>query len=150
MQRNNEIMKQLLIVFLLLLALPVDGKVSQPSTPANYVEALQIANSFLWAWVNRDLEVGRRLISRDLSSKLQREKKEDWFWDYMVGVSNPHHQSFEIGPGKEINSSRFSFPVTLYEYYTAEPKAFKYRSKIEVIQEGDSWRVDLLPIAAGN
>lgn len=68
----------------------------------------------------------------------------------MVGVSNPHHQSFEISSGWEINPNRFSFPVTLYEYYNGEPKAFEYISKIEVVQEGGSWRVDLLPIIADN
>jgi len=150
MQRNITIMKGLTIIFLLMLALPVEGNVLQPSIPANYVEALQTADSFLWAWVNRDADAGRRLISRGLSSKLQKENNEEWFRNYMIGLSNPHHHSFEIGSGKEIKPKRFSFPVTLYEYYTGEPKAFKYKSKIEVIQEGDSWRVDVLPITADN
>ena len=151
MRTNNKvIMKRFPFIFLLLLALPADGKVLQPSTRANYVEALQIADSFLWAWVNRDAAAGWRLISSDLTSKLRKERNEDWFRDYMIGLSNPHHHSFEIGPGKEVNPKRFSFPVTLYEYYTGEPKAFKYKSKIEVIQEGGSWRVDLLPITSDN
>jgi len=141
-------MKALLIICLLFLALPVGGKEFEPSTPARYVEALQIVDSFLWAWVNRDADAGLKLISQDLLSKLQYTKTEAWFRQYMVGLSNPHHFSFEIGPGKEINPKRFSFPVTLYEYYTGEPKAFKYKSKIEVIYEGDSWRVDLLPMTA--
>jgi hypothetical protein len=68
----------------------------------------------------------------------------------MSGLSNPHHLSFEIGKGKEINSKRYAFPVTLFEYYTGEPKAFQYKSKIEVIKEGDSWRVDVLPTTSDN
>ena len=133
-----------------MLALPAEGDILQPSTSANYVEALQAADSFLWAWVNRDADTGRRLISRGLSSKLQKENNEEWFRNYMIGLSNPHHHSFEIGSGKQINTKRFSFPVTLYEYYTGEPKAFKYKSKIELVLEGDSWRVDVLPLTADN
>jgi len=120
------------------------------SAPASYVDALQTADTFLWAWVHRDEEAGRRLISGGLSDKLQKEKTEDWFRDYMVGVSNPHHHSFEIGQGKTINSKRLSFSVTLYEHYTGEPNAFEYKGRIEVIQEGDEWRVDFLPNTANN
>jgi len=143
-------MKAFISFFLLLIAFGADGGTLTPSTPTNYVQALQTADSFLWAWVNRDADMGRRLISRSLSSKLQKENNEEWFRDYMIGVSNPHHHSFEIGSGKEINPKRFSFPVTLYEYYTGESKAFKYKSKIELIREDDRWRVDVLPLTADN
>lgn len=139
-------MKAIISALLLLVAFGAEGRSLPPSTPASYVHALQTADSFLWAWVNRDADAGRRLISRDLSSRLQKKNQEEWFGNYMIGVSNPHHHSFEIGPGKKIHSKRWSFPVTLYEHYTGEPNAFKYKSKIEVIKEGDSWRVDLLPI----
>jgi hypothetical protein len=47
-----------------------------------------------------------------------------------------------------MDGKRWSFPVVLYEYYTGEPTAFEYNSRIEVVQEGDSWRVDLLPITS--
>jgi hypothetical protein len=150
MQTINKIMKGVPIIFLLLRAFPVEGKVLQPSTPANYVGALQAVDSFLWAWVNRDADAGLKLISQGLLSKLKNTKTEKWFTQYMVGLSNPHHLSFEIGPGKEINPKRFVFPVTLYEYYTGEPKAFKYNSKIELVREGDLWRVDVLPLTSDN
>ncbi len=136
------------MIFLLLIALPVEGKVFEPSTPARYVEALEIANSFLWAWVNRDAETGLMLISHGLLSKLKYEKKEEWFKQYMTSLSNPHHSSFEIASGKEINPKRSTFPVTLYEYCNGEPGAYQYKSKIEVILEGNSWRVDVLPLTA--
>lgn len=68
----------------------------------------------------------------------------------MSGLSNPHHSSFEIGKGKELNSKRVIFPVILYEYYTGEPNAFLYKSKIELIKEEGSWRVDVLPITSDN
>ena len=150
MQRNNQILKGLLIVFLLLLPLSAEGEVFQPSTSFNCVEALRIADSFLWAWVTRDADAGLKLISPALLSKLQNTKKEEWFRQYMIGLSNPHHSAFEIGPCKESNPKRFIFPVTLYENCTGEPKALRYKSRIEIIQEGDSWRVDVLPLAANN
>jgi len=150
MQRNNQILKGLFIVFLLLLLFPVEGKVFQASNSFNCVEALRIADSFLWAWVNRDADPGLKLISKGLLSKLQNTKTEEWFRQYMIGLSNPHHSAFEIGPCKEVNPKRFIFPVTLYENCTGEPKALRYKSKIEIVQEGDSWRVDVLPLAADN
>jgi hypothetical protein len=143
-------MKPLVIILLLLVALPVGGKVFEQSTPARYVEALEIADSFLWAWVNRDAETGLKLISHGLLSQLKQKKNEEWFRQYMIGLSNPHHSSFEIGPGKEINPKRFVFPVTPYEYYNDEPGGYQYKSKIEIILDGDSWRVDVLPLTADN
>ena len=83
-------------------------KNSSTRCSASYVQALQAADAFLWAWVNRDADTGRRLISRSLSSKLQKENNEEWFRNYMIGLSNPHHHSFEIGSGKRINTERFS------------------------------------------
>jgi len=151
MHRNHRLIKTIFLVLFVLFAYGVEAKnVPAPTTTANYVHALQATNSFLWAWVNRDADAGRRLISRVLLSKLQKEKKEDWFRNYMVGVSNPHHHSFEIGAGKTISSKQISFPVILYEYYTGESKALKYQSKIDIVQDGDSWRVDILPITSGN
>lgn len=141
-------MKAIISGFCLLVAFGGEAATLRPSTPATYVEALQTADSFLWAWVNRDVDLGRRLISRDLSLRLQKENREEWFRGYMIGLSNPHHHSFEIGAGNKINSKRWSFPVTLYEHYTGEPYAFKYESKIEVVHDDDAWRVDVLPITA--
>ena len=68
----------------------------------------------------------------------------------MVGLSNPHHQSFEIRHGKAKGSKRMSFPVVLYEHYTGEPEAFGYESSIEIVQDGESWEVDELPRSSDN
>jgi hypothetical protein len=150
MHKNDKPVKPIIIAIFLLVAFGAEGKALPSSISASYVQALQTADAFLWAWVNRDADVGRRLISRGLSSKLQRENNEEWFRNYMIGLSNPHHHSFEIGSGKEINPELFSFPVTLYEYYTGEPKAFKYNSKIELVREDNLWRVDVLPLTSDN
>ena len=143
-------MNAIFIVIMLLIVPSAEGTVTDATVPTSYVQALETANAFLWAWSNRDADSGTKLISQKLLAKLKKENREDWFRQYMTGLSNPHHLSFEIGRGKKINSKRFTFPVTLFEYYTGEPKAFQYKSKIEVIKEGDSWRVDVLPTTSDN
>lgn len=143
-------MIKVILIALLLVVPAAEGKVTEATASAGYVQALETANVFLWAWSNRDIDSGAKLISLKLLSKIKKENNEDWFRLYMSGLSNPHHLSFEIGKGREISSKRFVFPVTLFEYYTGEPKAFKYKSKIEVIREGDSWRVDVLPTTSDN
>jgi hypothetical protein len=150
MHKNDKPIKSIIILVFLLVGFGAEGKTLPPSVSASYAQALQTADSFLWAWLNRDADAGLKLISQGLLSKLKNTKTEKWFSQYMVGLSNPHHLSFEIGPGKEINPKRFVFPVTLYEYYTGEPKAFKYNSKIELVREGDLWRVDVLPLTSDN
>lgn len=140
--------KTIFFIGLLLLPPLAEGRAIEPTAKANYVQALQTANAFLWAWANRDSEAGMRLISKNLLSKYKKENKEEWFRDYMTGLSNPHHSSFELGQGRTINAKQIVFPVTLYEYYTGEQKAFQYKSEIEVIKEGDTWRINTLPITS--
>jgi hypothetical protein len=79
MPENNRPMKTVAAVLILTLlnaSCWAETKTISPSTPANYVQALQTVNSFLWAWVNRDAASGRRLISHRLASKVAKEKKE--------------------------------------------------------------------------
>jgi len=38
--------------------------------------------------------------------------------------------------------------MTLHEHYTAELKAFMYKSEIDVVQDGDAWRVDAFLMTA--
>jgi hypothetical protein len=143
------IFKTIIIISALVVSL-AEGKVTEPTASAIYVQALETANEFLWAWSSRDADTGIKLISQNLLSKLKKLNNNDWFRDYMTGLSNPHHSSFEIGKGKIINSNRVVFPVTLYEYYTGESKAFQYNSKIEIIKEDTSWRVSVLPTTSEN
>jgi hypothetical protein len=124
------------------------GKATESITPAEYAQALEAANSFLWAWSNRDVDTGTKLISHNLIAELKKNNKDDWFKQYMSGLSNPHHISFEIGKCREINSNRFAFTVTLFEHYTGERNADKYRSTLEVIKEEGSWRIDVLPTSS--
>jgi hypothetical protein len=145
MQKSKMIIRAILIGGLLLLCTFVEAKVTEPTASAGYVKALKTANVFLSAWSNRDADMGLKLISGHLSARLKKENNDIWFGQYMSGLSNPRHISFEIGKGKIVNSKRTSFPVVLYEYYTGEKTAFQYKSAIEIIKEDDSWLVDLLP-----
>jgi hypothetical protein len=117
----------------------------QPSS--EYLEALQTANIFLWAWVTRNAEVGQRLVSDRLRSQ---SKDESWLRQFMVGLSNPHHQAFKIGDGLSEGTNRYVFSVTLYEFYTGEPRGFAYPSTLEVVKQGQVWRVDRLPKSSDN
>lgn len=121
-----------------------------PATPqhgdytpsAAYLEALETANAFLWAWQTRDADGGLRLMSDRLRAQIN---DESWLRQFMVGRSNPHHQAFEIGHGRRQTTSRYTFSVTLYELYSGERMGAGYRSMLEVAKQGKVWRVDRLP-----
>jgi len=106
-----------------------------------------VVDAFLWAWVARDAESGLRLMSERLRSQV---KDESWLRQFLVGLSNPHHQAFEVGRGRLKANNRYGFLVTLYEFHTGEHTGNKYQSTLEAVKEGQGWRVDHLPISADN
>jgi len=110
----------------------------------NYVLALTAADQFMVAWATRNQDDGLALLSPRLKNKFP----EDYFRYYVSGLSNPHHQSFEIGRGKRLPSGAFSFPVTMYMHYSGQKEnaPFPKPLTITVIQAGpESWLVDDLP-----
>ena len=118
-----------------------------PESSAEYLEALQAADAFLWAWINRDADEGLGLLSDRLRKEIHDESR---LQDFMTGLSNPHHQAFEISRAPGSTGSRYVFTVTLYEFYTGEPAGFKYVSTLEVIKQGELWRIDRLPRTSDN
>lgn len=126
------------------------------NTPSDYLEALQTADAFLWDWVNRDTDAGVKLMS----THLREEIGEKLLREFMSGLSDPHHQSFEIGKGQEVppaqyifqnvNSVRYIFPVVLYELYSGETTGLGYSGTIEIVRQGKKWRVDTLPRSSDN
>src|SRR4030042_5931742 len=114
---------------------------TQLSPSSEYLEVLQTADTFLWAWVTRDSK-GLNLISNRLRAQVNDEL---WLRQFMVGLSNPHHQAFEIGTGKKLSSDRYVFPVTLYELYTGETTGLAYSGTLEIIKQGKDWRINMLP-----
>jgi hypothetical protein len=124
------------------------GPAAREAIDQDYVLALSAANRFLYAWQMRDQESGLSLVSQ----RLKRAKSEEELRTYISGVSNPHHQAFEIGPGQRLKDGRFTFQVRLYEHYTAEKwKGQRPRpGRIVLVRLGpEEWRVDELPGYAG-
>ncbi len=109
---------------------------------ADCLEALRVEDSFLWAWVNRDSESGIKLMSEHLKKEIH---DDSWLRQYMMGLSNPRHQAFEIEEACESSSVSYSFAVTLYELASSESEGSSYRGAIILVKEGGVWRVDSLP-----
>jgi hypothetical protein len=126
---------------------PKAQQLEQATPSAAYLEALQVADSFLWAWVARDAESGLGLISDRLRARAGDER---WRRQFIVGLSNPRHQAFEICRGRLMSTNRYEFPVIIYELYTGERTGERYQSSLEVVKEGQVWRVDRLPITSDN
>lgn len=65
------------------------------------------------------------------------------------GLSNPHHQAFEVVGAKRIDSGTIRFYVWLYEYYTNTSPTPINRSKPYVMDivkvSEDQWLVGNLP-----
>lgn len=110
----------------------------------NYVLALTVADQFLYAWATRNAADGLALLSPQLKAKFP----EEYFRYYISGISDPHHQAFEIGEGRRLPSGGFAFPVALYEHYTGQKESFVHAKPliIVVIPSGpETWLVNELP-----
>jgi hypothetical protein len=111
----------------------------------DYVLALSAANSFLEAWRTRDQERGLAL----LSPRLREANTEDYWRGLISGVSNPHHQAFEIDDGEKLPDGRFAFDVYLYDHYFGETdEVFPRNSPDQIVltKTGpEDWRVDEVP-----
>jgi hypothetical protein len=68
----------------------------------------------------------------------------------MSGLGNPHHEAFEIGPGRRLSPTRYVFPVRLSEIASRDAKGFEYTSTIEIARQKDRWAVDKLPKTPDN
>ena len=80
-----------------------------------------------------------------MSKRLRTEAEETWLRQFMSGLSNPHHQAFEIGRGRRISANRYLFPVVLYEHYTGETSGDRFQGTLEVVNDQGKWVVDRLP-----
>jgi len=137
-----------LLGMMIFAANPAPAQTSKRSTGnsinQDYVLALSAADQFMYAWATRNQDDGLALLSPRLKNKFP----EDYFRYYLTGLSNPHHQAFEVGRGKRLTSGGFSFPVVMYEHYTGqkETNGPPRTLTIGVIQAGpENWLVDELP-----
>lgn len=116
---------------------------SNPAVSDDYILALSAANDFLQAWRMRDQPTGLQL----LSARLRQSLPEDDLRDAIAGVSNPHHQSYEITAGAALSKDRYRFTVILYHHYTGHdyPEA-QTATTLEVLRIApETWCIDRLP-----
>lgn len=117
----------------------------------DYMLAVNSVDIFLSSWLMRNPEKGRQYITEDLASSLKEEELQGFF----SGLSNPHHQGYEVIGGEKINNEAIRFYVWMYEYYTGTdieqmPKPKPYY--IDVVKSGkdkfgeDIWLVNSLPV----
>jgi hypothetical protein len=110
----------------------------------NYILALSAADQFAFAWAFRRADEGRALLT---PAALRRYSAED-LTTLLQGVSSPHHESFEIGPGRQLSPTKYAFDLIQYEYLTKmgvrgpRPKPARL-VVVEVAPE--QWLVDEFP-----
>lgn len=128
---------------------PAAQQVKSFKVDKNYLLALNTADSFLVAWLNRDYKNGVQLLTERAKSSARQEDLMMLF----TGISNPHHQAFEVVGKEYIDENTISFQVWLYEYYTGEmppPSEKPAPYSFNVIKvDGDTWLVDTLPERTG-
>lgn len=110
----------------------------------DYKYALKTADRYLYAWMMRDGSIAYDLIS----DKIKRNYTDlADFQKHFAGLSNPHHEAFEIMGCKRLSEDRIRFRVWYYEDYTGiyEPP-YKRPVKSDYIElvrvNEDTWLVD--------
>lgn len=143
-------MKTLRVCALVLAALVSSSSVwaQRGSSPVivddNYILALNAADEFLHAWATRDAVAGRATLT---PAAIKRHSPDDLAMVFQ-GVSSPHHESFEIGPGRRLSATKYAFDVIEYAYMTKmgarDPRPTPAR--IVVVQVApEKWLVDEFP-----
>jgi hypothetical protein len=126
-------------------ALFAPASADTPNVPSNdYLNALQAADGFAWAWAHRDASAGAMLVAPALRAKLGQSALATYF----QGTSTPQHWAFEIGPGTRAGASAFRFPVRLLSYLPAGGGFTQATaSRIMVLSKGAGghWYVATLP-----
>lgn len=111
----------------------------------NYLLALNTADKILVAWLNRDYKTGTELLTEKFKSSIKQEDLNMLF----TGLSNPHHQGFEIVGKEYVDENTIRFQVWLYEYYTGEtptPTERPTSYSLDVVKVNENtWLVNNLP-----
>lgn len=115
-------MKALSRLLVLALCFYVQGGlgIAASAEPANvpsndYLNALQAADGFAWAWAHRDPGSGARALAQSLRTKLGKAAMAAYF----QGTSSPQHWAFEVGPGTLVQAGTYRFAVRLYSYLSS-------------------------------
>jgi hypothetical protein len=135
------------IVAALVLGLPELPHASAQASSApdsGYAGALRAADLFLSAWARRDPDAGLALLSAAVLAR-DPDSTQANLRQYMSGLSNPHHEAYEISAGSRTAPDRFAFAVRLFQAYLGEPEAYAFSDTLEVVRQGNAWRIDRLP-----
>lgn len=112
----------------------------------NYILALSTADDFLHAWAQRDAAAARALLT---PAAIKRQTSDE-LTQRLVGVSSPHHESYEVGRGRKLSATRYAFDVVLYQYLTDMgangPRPAPSRIVVVEVSPG-RWLVDSFPDA---
>jgi hypothetical protein len=110
----------------------------------SYILALSAADQFAFAWAFRRADEGRATLT---PAALRRHSPED-LTTLLQGVSSPHHESFEIGPGRKLSPTKYAFDVIQYDYLTKMgvrgPRPKPSRLVVVEVAPGQ-WLVDEFP-----
>jgi hypothetical protein len=66
---------------------------------------------------------------------------------FFSGLSNPHHEAYEVSVGKLVKHNKIKFKVRLYEAYTGKKdNGTPQKSEIIAVKGPDGkWSIDQLP-----
>lgn len=110
----------------------------------NYLLALNTLDNFLHAWITRDFIEGPKYITAGLKNSEQGNLKS-----FFSGISNPHHQAYEVIGSNYINNNTIRFKVWLYEHVTGqtfEPVKHPQPYYIDVVKiDAELWLVNTMP-----
>ncbi|WP_411680093.1 hypothetical protein [Clostridium thailandense] len=111
---------------------------------SDYILALKTTDKYCCAWLSRAGSIAYDLISDNI--KRQYKDKEDFIMQF-AGVSNPHHEAFEISGCSCRAKDRITFRVWMYYHYTGEYippyKRPDNNTFIELIKiDEETWLVD--------
>jgi len=119
-------------------------KSSQKHT-GEYIAALASANAFCQAWRQRDVAVGKSL----LSLRIKRTFPESRIHDALSGTGNPRHAAYEISHGVRAADASIAFRLRLFYRYTGGIQD-RVESPVASIvlrrDEAGTWLVDRFPL----
>lgn len=113
------------------------------------LDALRVANQSLEAWIQRDRKVGAALLTPALIRHMGGTGDDTNLSGYLVGLSNPHHEAFEITSEVGVGRKRVGYEVRLYEAVTGDKNPPQDRPKpgkmILSMSPNRNWLIDTLP-----